>query len=70
MTVALGCVVQSADVIISMQIQQKALQLRNDALLRDMYLGEAVDGLYPRLDLNQLLRLDQVRLVDDNDVRV
>lgn len=70
MAMPLGCRVQNIDLVVGVEVQKEALELRDGALLGYVNLGETVDGLDAGLDLVELRRVNQVRLIDDHHVGV
>lgn len=56
--------------VVRMQIQHDALDLRRPAVVRDVHLGRAVNGRHSVADFLQLLGRDEVGLVQDDHVRV
>lgn len=60
----------AVDALVRVQVEQPPLQPRHPAVLRHLDPRQPVDGAHPVRHRRQLRRGDQVRLVDDDRVRV
>ena len=68
MTVRVRFRLRLVELVIRVQVKQKAFQLRHDALFRDMDFCQAVYRLDSVLDILKLFWCDQIRLIHDNNI--